>query len=182
MVAKKDADKCFGASLMREPELVGECLRRMKEAVDAPVTLKHRMGVRDSETSMDDSTDSYDFISRFVETVHELSGVEHFIVHARCAVLGGLSPAANRTVPPLRYGEVHRLADDFPALGFSLNGGVDTLAAAEHHLASGYRLPLVATHVISCPFHSPETRAQHALVDVASMIWRTLGGGRCAGS
>ena len=137
VVAKKDADKCFGASLMRDPELVGECLRRMREAVDVPVTIKHRLGVRKSERSPDDSHDSYDFISRFVERVHELSGVKHFIVHARAAILGGLSPAANRLIPPLRYDEVHLLADDFPTLGFTLNGGVESLDDAEAHLSSG---------------------------------------------
>jgi hypothetical protein len=99
--------------------------KRLKSKYDKPLSdfafnfnlRRCSMGVRDSEKSADDSTDSYDYLSRFVETIHEVSGVEHFIVHARCAVLGGLSPAANRTVPPLRYGEVHRLADDFPALG-----------------------------------------------------------------
>lgn len=137
VVAKKDADKCFGASLMRDPDLVGECLRRMKEAVDVPVTVKHRLGTRKSERSFDDSGDCYAFIADFVDAVHERSGVDHFIVHARAAVLGGLSPSANRNVPPLRYAEVHRLADDFPKLGFTLNGGVETVEAAETQLASG---------------------------------------------
>jgi tRNA-dihydrouridine synthase len=72
-----------------------------------------------------------------VDDVHSLSGVEHFVVHARCAVLGGLSTTANRNVPPLRYDEVHRLAEDFPNLGFSLNGGVETVDEAVAHLKSG---------------------------------------------
>ena len=139
VVAKPELDKRFGAALMLDADLVGECLRRMKEAVDVPVTLKHRLGVRTSrrDTEEANARDSYDFVSSFVDDVHSLSGVDHFVVHARCAVLGGLSPTANRNVPPLRYDEVHRLADEFPKLGFSLNGGVETVDDAVAHLARG---------------------------------------------
>ena len=139
VVAKPELDKRFGAALMLDGDLVGECLRRMKEAVDVPVTLKHRLGVRASrrDTEEANARDSYDFVSSFVDDVHSASGVDHFVVHARCAVLGGLSTTANRNVPPLRYDEVHRLAEDFPKLGFSLNGGVETVDEAVAHLASG---------------------------------------------
>ena len=136
VVAKPELDKRFGAALMLDADLVGECLRRMKEAVDVPVTLKHRLGVRASQRASD-AYDSFDFVSSFVEDVHAASGVEHFVVHARCAVLGGLSTTANRNVPPLRHGEVHRLAAEFPKLGFSLNGGVETVDDALAHLAGG---------------------------------------------
>lgn len=136
VVAKPELDKRFGAALMLDADLVGECLRRMKEAVDVPVTLKHRLGVRASQRDSD-AYDSFDFVSSFVEDVHAASGVEHFVVHARCAVLGGLSTTANRNVPPLRHGEVHRLAAEFPKLGFSLNGGVETVDDALAHLAGG---------------------------------------------
>ena len=136
VVAKPELDKRFGAALMLDADLVGECLRRMKEAVDVPVTLKHRLGVRASQRASD-AHDSFDFVSSFVEDVHAASGVEHFVVHARCAVLGGLSTTANRNVPPLRHGEVHRLAAEFPKLGFSLNGGVETVDDALAHLAGG---------------------------------------------
>ena len=142
---KPDADKRFGAALMKDAELVGECLRRMKEAVDVPVTLKHRLGVRSGSGGLHDArgydkesdTDGYHFVSNFVDTVHELSGVEHFIAHARCAVLGGLSTTGNRMIPPLRHEEVHQLALDFPKLGFSLNGGVETVDDALSHLRRG---------------------------------------------
>ena len=151
VVAKPDASKCFGAVLMRDPELVGECLRRMREAVDVPVTIKHRLGVRSRERGSKkprardgaapeddlDALDAYADVVRFVDAVADLSGVDHFIVHARCAILGGLSPSANRTVPPLRHEEVHRLAEDFPRLGFTLNGGVESLDEAVEHLARG---------------------------------------------
>ena len=137
VVHKKDVATCFGAALMRDPEHVGECLRRMREAVNVPVTVKHRLGVRPTEKSADDSMDSYAFVSDFVDVVNQLSGVEHFIVHARAAVLSGLSTTGNRTVPPLRHREVHALADDFPRLGFTINGGVESLDQAAEHLESG---------------------------------------------
>ena len=141
VVGKHEQDKRFGASLMTQPEHVGECLRRMKEAVGGvPVTLKHRLGVRfGSREKYDEDAecDSYSFVSSFVDTVSSLSGCEHFVVHARCAVLGGLSTTANRNIPPLRHQEVHQLADDFPHLSFSLNGGIESIDKAIKHLQSG---------------------------------------------
>ncbi len=113
----------FGACLMREPGLVAECVRAMREAVDIPVTVKHRIGV--------DRDDHYGFVRDFVGTVHERGGCEVFIVHARSAWLQGLSPKQNREVPPLRHDTVARLAADFPQLVFVLNGGlVDNDAVA----------------------------------------------------
>ena len=136
VVNKKDVATCFGAALMRDPTHVGECLRRMREAVDVPVTVKHRLGVRPTEKSPDDSMDSYAFVSEFVDVVNQASGVKHFIVHARAAVLSGLSTTGNRTVPPLRHAEVHALADDFVSLGFTLNCGIETMDQAAEHLES----------------------------------------------
>src|SRR5690606_17948818 len=107
----------FGACLMAEPRLVADCVKAMRDAVDIPVTVKHRIGL-DYETS-------YDFVRDFVGIQSE-AGCEVFIVHARNAVLKGLSPKENRTVPPLRYEVVHQLKRDFPGLVFVLNGGIDT--------------------------------------------------------
>ena len=105
----------FGACLMAEPELVADCVRAMKEAVKIPVTVKHRLGINKIE--------SYEFVSSFVEKVSR-AGCVTFIAHARNAVLKGLSPKENREVPPLRYADVYRLKQDFPALEFVLNGGI----------------------------------------------------------
>jgi len=105
----------FGACLMAEPELVADCVRAMRDAVKIPVTVKHRIGLND----MDD----FSFTGKFVSTVSE-AGCTTFIVHARNAVLKGLSPKENREVPPLKYEYVYRLKHDFPALEFVLNGGV----------------------------------------------------------
>ncbi|HEY0877271.1 MAG TPA: tRNA dihydrouridine(20/20a) synthase DusA [Zeimonas sp.] len=107
----------FGACLMREPARVAACVRAMRDAVSIPVTVKHRIGV--------DRIESYEFVRDFVGTVAE-AGCEIFVVHARNAWLDGLSPKENRTVPPLRYPVVARLARDFPSLVFVLNGGLRT--------------------------------------------------------
>lgn len=105
----------FGAALMRQPAQVAECVRAMRAAVTVPVTVKHRIGI--------DREASYGFVRDFVGTVAE-AGCEVFIVHARNAWLDGLDPKENRTIPPLRYPVVARLAADFPQLTFVLNGGL----------------------------------------------------------
>ena len=116
----------FGACLMAEPKLVGDCVRAMRDAVTIPVTVKHRIGI--------DRSESYDFARDFIGHVAE-AGCEVFIVHARNAWLRGLSPKENREVPPLRYETVHRLKRDFPALTIVLNGGVETPAQMTEQLA-----------------------------------------------
>jgi hypothetical protein len=94
---------CFGAALMREPQLVAELCRAMGEGAEGkvPITVKCRIGV--------DDDDSYEQLARFVKVVSEGSPVRHFVVHARKAILGGLSPEQNRKVPPLKYPYVYRL-------------------------------------------------------------------------
>jgi tRNA-dihydrouridine synthase A len=117
----------FGACLMAEPALVRDCIAAMRDAVDLPVTVKHRIGIDRGE---DDA-----FVREFVGTVAE-SGCTVFIVHARNAWLKGLSPKENREVPPLRYGVVARLKRDFPALTFVVNGGITTAAQIEAQLGA----------------------------------------------
>lgn len=116
----------FGACLMAEPKLVAECIKAMQDAVSIPVTVKHRLGI--------DEIEHYDFVLRFVETLAR-NGCEVFVVHARNAILKGLSPKENRTVPPLRYDDVYRLKADFPELSIVVNGGVQTVDDAQLHLA-----------------------------------------------
>lgn len=105
----------FGACLMKEPELIRDCLVAMHEAVGVPVTIKTRIGV--------DELDSEDFFSRFVDTVTE-SGIDTVIVHARKAWLSGLSPKQNREVPPLLHERVHALKARRPDLTVIVNGGI----------------------------------------------------------
>jgi tRNA-dihydrouridine synthase A len=115
----------FGACLMADPERVADCVRAMREVATVPVTVKTRIGIDDS--------DDYDFLVAFIDTVRR-AGCEHFIVHARKAILAGLSPKENRTVPPLDYDRVYRLRSDFPELRIVLNGGIDSIDAVRAHL------------------------------------------------
>jgi tRNA-dihydrouridine synthase A len=115
----------FGACLMNEAALVADCVKAMRDAVQIDVTVKHRIGI--------DQTESYDFVRDFVGTVME-AGCNTFIVHARNAVLKGLSPKENREIPPLRYEVAYRLKKDFPELEIIINGGIKTLDEIDTHL------------------------------------------------
>jgi tRNA-dihydrouridine synthase A len=115
----------FGACLMAEPALVRDCVAAMRDAVDIPVTVKHRIGI--------DRGEDYGFVRDFVGTVAQ-GGCSVFIVHARNAWLKGLSPKENREVPPLRYEFAHRLKRDFPQLTVVLNGGIRTGDEIAAHL------------------------------------------------
>ena len=119
-------DGGFGAALMETPDLVADCAAAMIRAVDVPVTVKCRIGI--------DGRGAYADLKHFVETV-AAAGVRSFAVHARIAVLDGLSPLENREVPPLRYDAVYRLKQDLPSLEVVINGGVASLDEAEAHLA-----------------------------------------------
>ena len=118
----------FGACLMADPALVRDCVAAMRDAVSIPVTVKHRIGI--------DGREGYDDLMHFIETVRA-GGCDTFIVHARIAVLAGLSPKENREIPPLKYDVVHQLKRDFPDLSISLNGGVKTIADAKALIDAG---------------------------------------------
>ena len=109
----------FGACLMASPDLVAGCFTAMQRETDVPVTIKSRIGI--------DEHDSEEFLRAFVEPLAE-AGCRKFIVHARIAILEGLSPKENRTVPPLNYERVYRLKEAFPELEIVINGGLTTLA------------------------------------------------------
>ncbi len=115
----------FGACLMLEPELVKDCMAAMLEAVDIPVTIKTRLGVDDHY--------SYGFMRDFVGQVAE-SGCDIFVMHARKAVLAGLSPKQNREVPPLHHDWIYRLKQEMPALEIIINGGITTLESVQAQL------------------------------------------------
>ncbi len=148
----------FGACLMARPEVVADCLLAMRSQCDAPVTVKTRIGI--------DDEDSYEFLKAFVD-VQRQAGCRKFIVHARVAILEGLSPKENRSVPPLRYERVFQLKQELPELEIIVNGGITTveqvdevlenvdgvmigrqayhdpyfLAHLEHHFNPGWRPP-----------------------------------------
>jgi tRNA-dihydrouridine synthase A len=150
----------FGACLMREPELVRDCVQSMMEATDLPVTVKTRLGV--------DELDSYDYFSDFVSRVAE-SGCTVFIVHARKAWLSGLSPKENRDVPELRYDWVYRFKHDNPQITVILNGGVTSTQQSLSHLdrLDGVMLGRAA-------YHNPWilTECQNALGQVTEISSR----------
>ena len=115
----------FGACLMGEAEVVAASVRAMAQATDLEITVKSRIGI--------DDQDSYDFLRGFVEVV-AAAGCKTFIVHARKAILSGLSPKQNREIPPLDYDRVYRLKADYPQLEIVINGGIETLAQCQDHL------------------------------------------------
>jgi len=129
----------FGACLMAEPALVADCVKAMRDAVAVPVTVKHRIGL--------DHGGDYGFVRDFVGTV-AVAGCDVFIVHARNAVLKGLTPKENRAVPPLRYDVVHRLKREFPERTIVINGGLTHWDAIDRELAAvdGVMLGRAAYH------------------------------------
>lgn len=116
----------IGAVLMGEPALVAACFAAMQQAVRIPVTVKTRIGI--------DDRDDYAFLHSFIDQVRA-AGCRTFIIHARKAILKGLSPKENREIPPLIYARAHALKHDFPDCEIILNGGVRSLADAGAELA-----------------------------------------------
>lgn len=108
----------FGACLMKEPQVVAECIAAMQQAVHIPITVKCRLGV--------DEHEAYEYFLAFIDTVAQ-TGCMEFIVHARKAWLNGLSPKENREIPPLRYDWVYRLKSERPHLRIVINGGLREL-------------------------------------------------------
>ena len=111
---------------MKAPQLVADCVKAMKDVVDVPVTVKHRIGI--------DKVEDYGFVRDFIGTVAE-AGCNTFIVHARNAWLNGISPKENRQIPPLRYAVVAQLKRDFPHLTLAINGGISSDAVVLEQLA-----------------------------------------------
>lgn len=115
----------IGAILMAEPELVGQCVEAMQAAVRVPVTVKTRIGI--------DDQDDYDFLYQFV-TRMEQAGCTSLTIHARKAILSGLSPKENREIPPLIYQRAYAIKQAFPHMEIILNGGVKTLDEVLEHM------------------------------------------------
>jgi tRNA-dihydrouridine synthase A len=118
----------FGACLMLRPALVADCVRALRDATSLPVTVKCRIGI--------DDRDDYEFFAAFVDAVAAV-GIDALIVHARAAILGGLSPKENREIPPLKYDYVHRMKRERSELTVILNGGLSQAAEAGEQVAAG---------------------------------------------
>lgn len=138
----------FGAYLMAEKERVSACVAAMRAAVSLPITVKTRIGI--------DAQDSYAFLCEFIDTVATRGGCGTFIIHARKALLNGLSPKKNREIPPLDYERVYKIKRDFPMLQVIINGGIKTLHDARGHLnqldgvmigREAYKNPLILARV-----------------------------------
>lgn len=129
----------FGACLMAEPQIIADAVTAMQAKVSIPVTVKSRIGI--------DDNDHYDYLYQFVDTVRQ-AGCKIFVVHARTALLKGLSPKENREIPPLKYDHVYRLKRDFPELTIIINGGITTHEQIGEHLqqVDGVMLGRVAYH------------------------------------
>lgn len=141
----------FGACLMREPQLVADCMAAIREAVTVPATVKCRIGVDDQDPQ----------VSLFA-TVDACAavGIEAFIVHARMAWLKGLSPKENRDVPPLDYALVRRLKRERPHLSISINGGITSLDEAEAHLDDSDGVRLDGVMLGRAAYHEPALLGQ----------------------
>jgi tRNA-dihydrouridine synthase A len=146
----------FGACLMLKPALVADCVRSLKDATSLPVTVKCRIGI--------DDRDDYEFFAAFVDAVAGV-GIAALIVHARAAILGGLSPKENREIPPLKYDYVHKLKQERPALNVVLNGGLSQVAEIHGHIAAGLDGVMVGRAV----YHRPALLAEleQAVIDPA---------------
>lgn len=147
----------IGACLMGHPDKVAEGVRAMIEATSLPVTVKHRIGI--------DGRESWDDLCEFIEKV-AAAGCRTFIVHARIAILGGLSPKENRDVPPLKYDWVYALKQKYPHLEIIINGGIKTFDECNEHLQhtdgvmlgrEAYNNPWLLASVDSTFFGSPES-------------------------
>ena len=144
----------FGACLMLKPALVAQCVAGLRDATTLPVTVKCRIGI--------DDRDDYEFFAEFVETV-SAAGVDALIVHARAAILAGLSPKQNREIPPLKYDYVHRLKRERPQLTVLLNGGLADAATVATHLGGGLDGVMLGRAV----YHRPALLAEleRAIID-----------------
>ncbi len=152
----------IGACLMAHPQLVADCVKAMRDAVGIEVTVKHRIGIN--------GRDSYAELCDFVGQVSE-AGCRSFTVHARIAILEGLSPKENREIPPLRYEAAAQLKQDFPELEIVLNGGIKTLEQCEAHLRvfdgvmlgrEAYQNPYLLANVDQALFGSSAARVSRA--------------------
>ncbi|MBE1159051.1 tRNA dihydrouridine(20/20a) synthase DusA [Dyella acidiphila] len=167
----------FGACLMREPALVADCVKAMRDAVAVPVTVKCRIGV--------DEQDEYADLQHFTERMLE-AGVQILVVHARKAWLQGLSPKENREVPPLNYQRVYRLKQEFPQLLVIINGGITTVPAVQEHLAhvdgvmlgrAAYHDPYVLARVEAALYGEPLPSRESVLLRMRPYIEAELARG-----
>ena len=123
--SKKVQKNKFGACLIKEPNLVADCLSEMQAKTKLPVTVKTRIGY--------DQVEDYEHLFNFIKTL-KATGVKTFIIHARKAMLGKFTPKQNLNIPPLKYEMVYKLKEDFKDLEIIINGGITSPIQAKDHL------------------------------------------------
>ncbi|QKJ65280.1 tRNA dihydrouridine(20/20a) synthase DusA [Deefgea piscis] len=169
----------FGACLMLEPDLVSDAVKAMRDACSIDVTVKHRIGI--------DQIEDYSFVRDFVGHVAD-AGCSTFIVHARNAILKGLSPKENRDIPPLKYAYAYQLKQDFPALEIIINGGITTIADSQMHLQhvdgvmlgrEAYHNPWILSEVDAAIYGAPhiETTRRAVMEDLRGFVEAELAAG-----
>ncbi len=150
--SKKVQKNKFGACLIKEPNLVAECLTDMKAATSLPITVKTRIGY--------DDVDDYENLFNFINTLKK-TGVKTFIIHARKAMLGKFTPKQNLNIPPLKYERVYKLKEDFSDLEIIINGGISSIDQIEKHL-----LKVDGVMIGRSVYHSP-----YLLADIEKEIF-----------
>lgn len=160
----------FGACLMLEPDLVADGVKAMRDACNIEVTIKHRIGI--------DQIEEYSFVRDFIGRISE-AGCHTFVVHARNAILKGLSPKENRDIPPLKYPVVYQLKQDFPDLEIILNGGITQHSEIAEHLQhvdgvmlgrEAYQNPWMMAQVDALYYHD-----LHPITDRATTVMHLRG-------
>ena len=137
--SKKVQKNKFGACLMKEPNLVGECINEMVNSTTLPISIKTRIGFNDFE--------DYEYLKKFISIIKK-SGAKTFIIHARRAILNKLTPKQNLNIPPLNYDFVYNIKKDFNDDIIILNGGINTIDKIKTHLkkVDGVMIGRVAYH------------------------------------
>ncbi|MED6204004.1 hypothetical protein PIB30_005009 [Stylosanthes scabra] len=136
---------CFGVRLMLDPKFVAEAISVMAANTNVPVTVKCRIGV--------DNHDSYNELCDFIYKVSSLSPAKHFIIHSRKALLNGITPAENRSIPPLKYEYFYGLLRDFPDLTFTINGGIASIDEINSARTAGAHGVMVGRAAYNNPWH-----------------------------
>ena len=155
----------FGACLMKEPNLVAECLSKMKSVTKLPITIKTRIGY--------DNTEDYENLYNFITTLKN-TGVKTFIIHARKAILGKFTPKQNLNIPPLKYDFVYMLKKDFPNEEIIINGGITSTEEIKNHLKkvdgvmigrSAYHTPYMLADIEKEIFDNEEVPSRQEVIE-----------------
>ena len=163
--SKKVEKNKFGACLMKEPNLVADCLSKMQSVTKLPVTIKTRIGY--------DDTEDYENLHYFISTLKN-TGIKTFIIHARKAILGKFTPKQNLNIPPLKYDFVYRLKKDFPNEEIIINGGITSTEQAKAHLKvvdgvmigrSAYHTPYMLADIEREVFYNKDVLSRHEVIE-----------------